>query len=58
MSAEELSAIQKGTTALYLVGGALYKDPNGMSHETEFCYFFIGSEIATFHICTEHNLIR
>jgi len=60
LSGPEMIDIAKGDGSFILlsVGIVNYTDAFGGSYETEFCYFFAGSDPRVWHICDAHNTIR
>jgi hypothetical protein len=60
LSGPEMTDIAKGDGSFILlsVGIVNYTDAFGGSYETEFCYFFAGSDPRVWHICDAHNTIR
>ncbi|MFN0171282.1 MAG: hypothetical protein ACKV22_33115 [Bryobacteraceae bacterium] len=55
---EELPDIQTGALSLYLTGIIRYADGFEGTYETEFCYYYFGSDPTTWHICDSHNTIK
>jgi hypothetical protein len=43
---------------LFYVGMVRYDDIFNVPHETEFCWYFFGADMKTWHICDSHNVIR
>jgi len=60
LTGREMTDIAKGDGSFILlsVGIVNYTDAFGGSYETEFCYFFVGSDPKVWHICDAHNTIR
>jgi hypothetical protein len=66
LSAEEIASMLDGknrglddtSTSLYVVGVAGYTDTFSQSYDVEFCWFYMGPNIKTWHICDSHNRIR
>jgi hypothetical protein len=60
LSGPEMIDMSKGDGSFIVlsVGIVNYTDAFGGSYETEFCYFFAGSDPRVWHICDAHNTIR
>lgn len=58
LSVQEVPELEKGTLTLFFVGIAKYTDAFDESYETEFCYFYFGTDPRTWHICDSHNIIK
>jgi hypothetical protein len=61
ISAQDITEIQAGENnnfVLFYVGIISYTDAYGGNYATEFCYFFIGTDPKTWHICDSHNTIK
>jgi hypothetical protein len=59
LSEKELQNLRdaKEITLFYL-GLVNYQDSFGNRYETQFCYYYFGRYIKTWHICDSHNIIR
>jgi len=60
LSTPEMMDLEKGDGSFILlsVGIVSYTDATRGSYETEFCYFFVGTDPKVWHICDSHNTIR
>ena len=60
LTAPEMADVEKGDGSFILlsVGIVRYTDSFRRSYETEFCYFFAGSDSRVWHTCDAHNTIR
>jgi len=60
LSQEEFRLLQKetGEFLIYCVGTATYTDTYQGIYRTDFCYFYFGSDLKTWHVCDSHNAIR
>lgn len=60
LSASEMRELEKGDGSFILlsVGIVDYTDALKGSYETEFCYYFVGTDPRVWHICDSHNTIR
>ena len=60
LSALEMTDLEKadGSFILLSVGIVSYTDALKGSYETEFCYYFVGTDPKVWHICDSHNTIR
>ncbi len=60
LSTPEMMNLEKGDGSFILlsVGIVSYTDATRGSYETEFCYFFVGTDPKVWHICDSHNTIR
>lgn len=47
-----------GKVALFYVGVASYTDAFGTPYKTEFCYFYVGTNLKVWHVCDNHNTIQ
>lgn len=59
ITAQEIADLQKGELLLlFYIGVVRYTDAYNGSYETQFCYFYLGTEVKTWHICDNHNVIK
>jgi hypothetical protein len=61
LSAKDVGNIRSGTggnSAIVLAGFVNYTDAFGILYRTDFCWFFFGEDITTWHFCAVHNTIR
>jgi hypothetical protein len=47
-----------GRVTLFYVGLVSYTDAFDVPYQTEFCYFYFGSKLTTWHICDLHNTLK
>jgi hypothetical protein len=50
--------MERGALNFFYVGIVKYTDAFDGKYETEFCYFYFGSDPKTWHICDSHNIIK
>jgi hypothetical protein len=56
---DQFPLLKTGEIALYLLGHVSYRDSHGQTvYETEFCNYYFGEVLSTWHICDHHNTIR
>lgn len=48
----------RGSVSLFYVGIISYADSYGTDYDTEFCSFYFGSTLKTWHICDSNNVIK
>lgn len=59
ITAEDIFKLQKGgLMTLFYIGVVKYTDAYNGSYETEFCFFYFGTDPKTWHICDNHNIIQ
>jgi hypothetical protein len=56
--ATELPELQEGSLTLFYIGVLRYTDAYKGSYETQFCYFYFGTDPKVWHICDSHNTIK
>jgi hypothetical protein len=56
---DQFPLLGTGDIALYLIGHVSYTDSFDQAiYQTEFCYYYFGSVLITWHLCDHHNTIR
>jgi hypothetical protein len=59
ISTPEIADIQNGgVMSLFCIGVVRYTDAYDGNYETQFCYFYFGSDPKTWHVCDNHNIIK
>jgi hypothetical protein len=58
LTAHDIDLIQQGQSELVAVGGAVYEDVFGKSHETEVCRVIVNKPLTVWHYCAIHNAMR
>jgi len=58
MSPTDVSNVLAERSELLIVGGVVYDDIFGKTHETEICRSILGIYTSSLHYCMDHNVMR
>ncbi len=59
LSQDDVTELQRGDSQfLVYLGFIRYTDPFGQKLQTEFCWYWFGTDPVIWHICSVHNVIR
>jgi hypothetical protein len=58
LSSKDIPDVERGALNFFYTGIVKYTDSFNGRYETEFCYFYFGTDIKTWHICDSHNTIK